>query len=203
MEKLKQKLQTMDFAGAFKHWLIACLCVVVLGGGVCGFLLQTQLRQALQAEQRAAPYTERVNVQNAEAPEAEGHGVLGEDAALTPPSLAAKAAVGITALLCAVLVAVYWLLVAAWLYRAAGEAEMNAVLWALLGLAGNLIAVALFFLLRSRKPCCPSCGHRQSEGVFCRRCGAALRVCCPACGKTIRLDDRFCPHCGKGMEAAQ
>ena len=42
----------------------------------------------------------------------------------------------------------YWLLTAAWLYRSAVNAGMNKSLWMILGLVGNLLAVAAFLIVR-------------------------------------------------------
>ena len=39
-------------------------------------------------------------------------------------------------------------LTAAWLYRSAVNAGMNKSLWMILGLVGNLLAVAAFFIVR-------------------------------------------------------
>ena len=46
------------------------------------------------------------------------------------------------------LLAYYWLLTAAWLYRSAVNAGMNKSLWMILGLVGNLLAVAVFLIVR-------------------------------------------------------
>ena len=46
------------------------------------------------------------------------------------------------------LLAYYWLLTAAWLYRSAVNEGMNKSLWMILGLAGNLLAVAAFLIVR-------------------------------------------------------
>ena len=46
------------------------------------------------------------------------------------------------------LAAWYWLLTAAWLYRSAVNAGMNKSLWMILGLVGNLLAVAVFLIVR-------------------------------------------------------
>lgn len=62
-------------------------------------------------------------------------------------------------------------------------------------------------------PACRYCGHRQSEGALCERCGMQLprlyrgsdldeegRSPCPVCGVKGRLRDR-CPSCGAHLQA--
>ena len=46
------------------------------------------------------------------------------------------------------LLAWYWLLTAAWLYHSAVNEGMNKSLWMILGLVGNLLAVAAFLIVR-------------------------------------------------------
>ena len=71
-------------------------------------------------------------------------------------SICADGASGLTAaleqsfdlLLDLLLLAWYWLLTAAWLYRSAVNEGMNKSLWMILGLVGNLLAVAAFLIVR-------------------------------------------------------
>lgn len=46
------------------------------------------------------------------------------------------------------LLACYWLLTAAWLYRSAVNEGMNKSLWIILALVCNLLAVAAFLIVR-------------------------------------------------------
>ena len=55
---------------------------------------------------------------------------------------------GVAGVLWLALLAYYWLLTAAWLYRSAVNAGMNKSLWMILGLVGNLLAVAVFLVVR-------------------------------------------------------
>ncbi len=55
---------------------------------------------------------------------------------------------GVAGLLWLLLLAYYWLLTAAWLYRSAVNEGMNKSLWMILGLVGNLLAVAAFLIVR-------------------------------------------------------
>ena len=42
--------------------------------------------------------------------------------------------------LCGLCALAYWLIIAAWLYKASAKAGMNTTLWTVLGLIGNLLA---------------------------------------------------------------
>lgn len=70
---------------------------------------------------------------------------------ISEPSTAAYITVCTTVLLYAIIFTVYWLLVAAWMYKAAITANMNRALWPILGLLLNWVAVLLFFIFRAQK----------------------------------------------------
>ncbi|MDR1927465.1 MAG: zinc ribbon domain-containing protein [Oscillospiraceae bacterium] len=53
---------------------------------------------------------------------------------------------------------------------------------------------------------CPSCGHKNPEGVkFCQECGAALAAAgskhCSSCGAALAAGTRFCGECGAAQSA--
>lgn len=121
--------------------------------------------------------------------------------AITRPSSGALAAGAAYAALCMLIFAAYWLLVAAWLYKAAAKAGMNRTFWGLLGLCFNLAAAAVFLAARSTRPRCPNCGTSQEPADFCRACGAPMQIKCTECGAEAHDGDSFCPHCGKKLSA--
>lgn len=210
MKKLTSKIMNANFKKLWIRWLVICLCAALVGGGISAALLQPQIREVVNAleseEQREiqgepqseAADTNRETMKGEKKWKDEKHW---EHLSISEPTAAAKAAVGITAAAALVLLAAYWLLTAAWVYRLAAEADMNALIWCLLALAGNLAAAVLFFALRSvlRTPC-PDCGHYQKKAAFCRRCGAAMERCCPSCGGKTAPEDLFCPVCGNRLE---
>lgn len=67
---------------------------------------------------------------------------------ITPLSAVNYAVLGGTAILWLALVAYYWLLVMAWLYKNAVNEGMNKSLWPILGLFTNLLAVFAFLIVR-------------------------------------------------------
>lgn len=113
-----------------------------------------------------------------------------------------KITLGVSAGLLGAACAVYWVLFALWLSRAAGRSRMNRVLWLVLGLCGNLAAWAVFAVVRAQAyRRCPSCGKWQRRGqLFCADCGSRMapRIC-PNCGADCEKDQAFCVHCGSQL----
>lgn len=211
MNKIREKIMQTNFKKALKRLFIIALCVAVLGGGASAFLLRTQIGEVVtyvQQEEKSG------NEYDRQKEDVDWHGENRENRewydkehtdlenAITRPSTAAKAAVGITGMLCFLIGVGFWLLVAAWLYQAAVIAGMHGILWFLLGLGGNVGAAVLFLLVRSliRKKC-EACGSYQSvKAQYCTKCGAALSAKCPQCGEACGKDDRFCHNCGKSFK---
>ena len=102
-----------------------------------------------------------------------------------------------------------WIFVLLWVYRDAESRGMNGLLWALLVLFGNVIALLIFLILRNessvKKPAppaekCPACGDSVGSGfTFCPQCGAKLKQVCPGCGKPVDGNWKVCPSCGAGL----
>lgn len=211
MNKIREKFMQTNFTKALKRLIIASLCVVILGGGVSAFLLRTQIGEAVTYVQQ-----EEKNGNEYARPKEDGtgHGENGENRerydkeytnlenTITSPSTAAKAAVGITGMLCFLIGIGFWLLVAAWLYQAAVLAGMHGFLWFLLGLGGNVLAAVLFLLVRSMiRQKCKACGSYQPvKAQYCTKCGEALSKKCLQCGAVCGKDDKFCHSCGKSFE---
>ena len=206
MEKITTKIMKTHFPKRIKQLIVAVLCIAVLGGGVSAILLRGQIREVITGVQSWHENEEG----DTEGQTADDHAAWKErhheaewleNIRITEPSAAAKVTVGITGLLCALAAAMYWLLIAAWLYQSAVLSGMNGFLWFLLGLCGNLLAAILFYLVRSflRKKC-SSCGHYSLKTAkYCTECGAALAAQCAECGATVCTNATFCPSCGKKM----
>lgn len=103
-------------------------------------------------------------------------------------------------MLCGLCALAYWLLVAAWLYKASAQAGMNRALWPILGLAGNLLAVAAFLIVRGRLSRCTKCGAWQKQGAYCRTCGNLMEHECPKCGAVCNTADYYCSKCGTSLQ---
>lgn len=208
MNKIREKVMQTNFTKALKQLIIVALCVAVLGGGASAFLLRTQIGEAVtyvqQEEKSGDEYDGQKEYGNWHGDNRERYDKERPDLenVITRPSTAAKAAIGVTGMLCFLIGIVFWLLVAAWLYQAAVLAGMHGFLWLLLGLGGNVGAAVLFLLVRSLiREKCAACGSYQSvKAQYCTKCGAALSQKCPQCGAVCDKDDRFCHSCGKSFE---
>ncbi|MEE0206221.1 MAG: zinc ribbon domain-containing protein [Peptococcaceae bacterium] len=68
----------------------------------------------------------------------------------------------------------------------------------LVGLVGNLAAVALFFAARSllRTQCAGCGGWSAKSSGYCRHCGTGLGDSCPSCGQSVAAKDIYCVRCG-------
>ncbi len=207
MTKISNKIMEINFIQKLKQLIIAVLCVALLGGGLSAFLLRGQIGEVITSVQEWHESKDgyRYETVNEESDHREvGKEHHKEDDAfenihITEPSIAAKVTVGVTGLLFALAAAIYWLLIAAWLYKTAVLSGMNGLLWFLLGLCGNLLAAILFHLVRSfKRQKCSSCSHYSSiEAKYCTECGAALTEKCTRCGEPVHSGDKFCPSCGK------
>lgn len=209
MQKLQKKIMAASFGKLLKRWIIAALCVALLGGGVSAALLAPQIREAITAVQTIHQQSDQWK-----------YDIHGDDhdheaelkdrfeaedifrASVTRPSAAAVISMCATALLCGLLALSFWLLAAAWLYQAAALSNMSGPLWGVLGLLGNMFAVVLFVLVRSFcRRRCPACGSwQEKEAAYCTACGSSMNRKCPACGVDCPADSCFCPACGAKLE---
>lgn len=181
MKNLREKMMAASFGKLLKQWIIAALCVVLLGGGVSAALLAPQIRETVtaiqtvhqQKDQREHDFPGDGHDREEEHRDRfEAEDVL--RASVTRPSTAAVISVGVTALLCGLLALAFWLLAAAWLYQAAALSGMSGPLWGVLGLCGNVFAAALFTVVRSflRKNVLPAEAGRIEGGPTARLAAA-------------------------------
>ena len=216
MSKIHERIMRMNTGKHLKQIIIAVLCVLLIGGGLSAVMLRTQIGEVVTTVQkwddeegdksekhkdtREEQDGEKFNSQFENDYEGEFDDIDYFDH-ITEPSPAAKVVVGLTGLLGTLLTIAYWILVAAWLYQRAIQADMNGLLWFLLGIGGNLGAGVVFLVIRGIfRENCPSCGKWQKESIFCRRCGAAVSQVCSDCGQTCRNTDKFCGSCGRKLK---
>ena len=191
MKTMKEKIEAMDFKKLSKWFILLSVCVMLIVGGISTYLLMPQLGEfgVMVNEIGYEPLLVDTDIFEY----AIGRG------AISMPSFAAQMAVLMTFLFALLSFVGYWLLVATWLYQSACRAEMSGALWLILGLCGNLLAVAGFFVVRSlTRDACPECGHWQSyKHQYCNHCGTMMQEKCPYCGGLIHADDDYCASCGK------
>lgn len=211
MKKLQEKIMRASFGKLLKRWVIAALCVTLLGGGVSAALLSPQIRETITAvqtiHQQKDQWEHDFPGDGHDREEENRERFEAEDvfrASITRPSTAAFISMSVTALLCGLLALSCWLLVAAWLYQAAVLSGMSGPLWGVLGLCKNAFAAVLFVIVRNfLKKKCPVCGRWQAKKTaYCAACGSAMSQKCPNCGVHCPVDSRFCPACGVKLEDA-
>lgn len=109
---------------------------------------------------------------------------------------------GMTALkaaaaLAVLLLCVYWVLVALWMYQDAAKCRLSPLYWGLIGLFTNLIGLIVYKIYKRSMALCASCGAAQSaDHLYCSFCGAQLGERCENCGSRVGAWDSFCHHCG-------
>lgn len=145
MSKIHEKIMQTNFAKNLKKLVIIMVCTALVGGGLSAVMLGPQIREAADSTRRweqdgEKRYSsedddsdrqdddgdrrddeEHRNGDSARRDGREEH-VRGEDdffdhMAITKPSAGTLITVGITGLLMSVFMILFWLFVAAWLYR--------------------------------------------------------------------------------------
>ena len=112
-----------------------------------------------------------------------------------------ETALKVTAALAMLLVCVYWVLVALWMYRDAARCKLSPLYWGLIGLFTNLIGLIVYKIYKHSATLCPACGAAQSAGhLYCSFCGAQLGARCANCGGKVGAKDSFCHHCGNKIK---
>lgn len=112
-----------------------------------------------------------------------------------------ETALKVTAALAMLLVCVYWVLVALWMYRDAARCKLSPLYWGLIGLFTNLIGLIVYKIYKHSATLCPACGAAQSAGhLYCSFCGAQLGTRCANCGGKVGAKDSFCHHCGNKIK---
>lgn len=112
-----------------------------------------------------------------------------------------ETALKVTAALAMLLVCVYWVLVALWMYRDAARCKISPLYWGLIGLFTNLIGLIVYKIYKHSATLCPACGAAQSAGhLYCSFCGAQLGARCANCGGKVGAKDSFCHHCGNKIK---
>lgn len=203
MTTFHQEIMNWDFKRIGKNYALLSIVAVLAAACLSLFLLWPQLSQAatLFAES-GGPLGWRLEALEETLEWSLAGYAVGSVGAV---SLGVRTLLLVIGLVLLALVAGYWLLVALWLHQLALRSGMNGTLWLLLGLVGNLAAVAAFFVSRSLlRVECDACGSwSPKEAAYCRSCGSVLGNSCPACGQPMNRGDYFCSHCGTVTNRAE
>ena len=131
---MHEKVMQKNYAKAYKLIAILALVLAVASAVVIPLSLSRQIQDAAALEQTYG--------------EDHHDGERAWKSQITPLTPVHFVIFGVAGVLWLALLAWYWLLTAAWLYRSAVNAGMNKSLWMILGLAGNVLAVAAFLIVR-------------------------------------------------------
>ena len=139
---MREMIMNKDYAKAFKKVIIFAVVLAVLSAIIIPLSLSRQIHDVAALAQTCQ---EQVRTGGEEK-----HGDREElwKSQITPLSAVNYAVLGGTAVLWMALLAYYWLLVMAWLYKNAVNEGMNKSLWPILGLFTNLLAVFAFLIVR-------------------------------------------------------
>ena len=102
----------------------------------------------------------------------------------------AAAMFGLGMAACAIWVIVWfiiWLLIAIWVYKDAEKRGKSGALWLIIVILLGLIGIIIWLIIRP-----PIGGEKPAAAEPDRRC--------PNCGRSIPMDARTCPYCGKNFE---
>ena len=138
---MREKVMQMNYKKAYKWVVLLALVLAVVSAVAIPLSLSQQIKDAAALEQT---YVESHT-------DGEQDGRHSEEAwkrQITPLTTKHFVIIGVAGFLWLALLAYYWLLTAAWLYRSAVNEGMNKSLWMILGLACNLLAVAAFLIVR-------------------------------------------------------
>ena len=138
---MQEMIMNKDYAKAFKKVILLGVVLAILSAIVIPLSLSRQINDVAALAQ-----TRQEQVRTGE----EEHGDREElwKSQITPLSAVNYAILGGTAVLWMALLAYYWLLAMAWLYKNAVNEGMNKSLWPILGLFTNLLAVFAFLIVR-------------------------------------------------------
>jgi hypothetical protein len=113
----------------------------------------------------------------------------------------AKVFLGFTAAVLMLILSLYWILTALWVYRDANQRKLNAPLWGLLILLTNLVGLIVYTIYKQSNLACSKCGALQNKlNTFCCHCGNKMNDTCEKCGTIVAKNDDFCTHCGHKLK---
>lgn len=98
------------------------------------------------------------------------------------------------------LLMLYLVLVALWVYQDARKSRVNAMLWGILTLFTNLAGLFVYLIYKQNNQICTECSTLQNKGnAFCVHCGAKINKTCGNCNSIVSSHDRYCHKCGEDL----
>lgn len=95
------------------------------------------------------------------------------------------------------LMLVFWIMLAVWVYRDSKTRGLHQVFWGLLTLFTGLIGLVIYLITKHRMEFCRVCSVKiDKDANYCPKCGAAAKMKCTACEHITGIDANYCPNCG-------
>lgn len=115
-----------------------------------------------------------------------------------------KLILGITIGVFTILFCIYWVIVVIGILRMAYRYGVDAMLWGILALFFNLLAVGILYFYAISQGRCRFCGKLQKKNThYCSRCGKAFLKTCENCGSQIDTAEVYCSNCGAKQKAEE
>jgi transposase len=109
----------------------------------------------------------------------------------------AERLIEITGTLLWLILTIYWIGLALWVYKDANRRKLNAALWGLLILVANLVGMFVYMVYKQNNQTCYKCGALQSKSnIFCSNCGNKMNESCNNCGAIVNKREHYCSRCG-------
>ncbi|KPU27277.1 hypothetical protein TR13x_05895 [Caloranaerobacter sp. TR13] len=106
----------------------------------------------------------------------------------------------ITGIIIGLIIIIYWLGLALWVYKDASKKLNNPSLWGLIVLLTNLLGLIIYTMFKQNNKICYKCGFMQSkENIYCTKCGTRISRTCNNCGNIIQKYDKYCSKCGNKL----
>ncbi|MEQ8155723.1 MAG: zinc ribbon domain-containing protein [Clostridiaceae bacterium] len=95
---------------------------------------------------------------------------------------------------------IYWIGLALWVYKDADAKRNNPALWGGLVLLTNIAGLIVYLMYKQNSTICHKCGVMQNrENIFCTHCGNRLNEQCSQCGSIVNSNEYYCGKCGKKL----
>lgn len=103
-------------------------------------------------------------------------------------------------LILVMMIALYWIGLALWVYRDANRRNINSSLWGLFVLLTNVAGFIVYMIFKQNSIICSTCGVLQSKyDKYCSNCGATINKTCSKCLNIVNNEDKYCKNCGKEL----
>lgn len=104
----------------------------------------------------------------------------------------------ISYLILRLMILVFWVLLAAWVYRDSMNRGLHQVFWGLFTLLTGFIGLIVYLIVKHKMKFCRVCTIKVDKGTnYCHECGSALKIKCPSCEEMMDVDLNYCTNCGR------